>query len=151
MLSFKREKWGPFFRDAQSIMPLHWKEMALDQATIPLAVDGQRFQVIDDQDLLHIITARDGERLVGYFVAIVMPHLHYKDSGLMAFTDMYFILQEYRGGGAGVKLFFAVEQTLRERGVKKAYLSCKVHQDHSVLFEAMGWRLTDKSFTKCFG
>lgn len=150
MVSFRLEKWVDFFPDAQVIMPLHWQEMALDQAKIPLAVDGKRFQVIDEQGLLHILTARDEGKLVGYYVAIVMPHLHYKESGDMAFTDMYFILPEYRYGGAGTKLFFAVEQSLRERGVSKAYLSCKVHQDHSALFEAMGWRLTDKSFTKCF-
>ena len=121
--------------------------MALNQDTIALDVDADRFKVIDDQGLLHILTARVDGLMVGYYIAIVMPHLHYKSSGNMAFTDMFFVLPQFRKGH-GLKLFTEAERTLRERGVKKAYLSCKVHSDHSELFEKLGWTLSDKSFVK---
>lgn len=148
MTTFHVEKWATFHRDAHPLFDMHWKELALDQAKIPLGLDSARFQVLCDQGLLHIVTARKAGVVIGYFVAIVMPHLHYKDAGLMAFTDMYFIRPGCRKGGCGVKLFTEAERTLRERGVVKAYLSTKVHQDHTQLFEKLGWRLSDKSFCK---
>lgn len=122
--------------------------MALNQDTIALDVDADRFKVIDDQGLLHILTARFNGWMVGYYIAIVMPHLHYKSAGIMAFTDMFYILPQYRNGGNGVKLFTEAERTLRDRGVKKAYISTKVHQDHTEIFERLGWKLSDKSFIK---
>jgi hypothetical protein len=146
-LTFSIERWPEFWRDCQHILPIHWKEMALNQDTIALDVDADRFKVIDDQGLLHILTARADGWMVGYYIAIVMPHLHYKNSGNMAFTDMYYLLKPFRNGN-GVKLFAEAERTLRERGVTKAYISCKVHSDHTELFEKLGWTMSDKSFVK---
>ncbi len=151
MITFQLEKWDGFFADAANgLMPLHWKELALDQDKFPLSVDNPRFSAIDGQGLLHILTARKDGELVGYFIAIVMPHLHYSTSGLMAFTDMYFMRKDCRGV-AGAKLFTEAERTLAERGVVKAYLSHKTHQDHTMLFEALGWKHTDKAYTKLLG
>jgi GNAT superfamily N-acetyltransferase len=150
-LSFKVERWPQFWPDLQKLQYQHWQELALDRERIKLGVDDTRFGVIDEQGLLHILTVRDEGNLVGYFLAVVMAHLHYKDAGLMAFTDMYFVIPEYRVGGCGVKMFMEVERTLRERGVVKIYLSCKVHQDHSELFEALGYNASDISFTKYIG
>lgn len=151
MILFTTETFEDFWRDAQHIFPVHWKELALDQDKIELGIDADRFSTIGKQGMLHIVTARDDDFMFGYYVAIVMPHLHYKDSGVMAFTDMYYILPEYRKGGCGAKFLIEVERTLRERGVVKAYISSKLHQDHSALFEALGWRPSDISFVKCLG
>ena len=63
-------------------------------------------------------------------------------------ADMYFILREYRRGGAGVKMFQESERGLRQRGVIRAHASFKVHEDHRKLFEAMGWELTDCTVSK---
>jgi len=148
-LTFCIERWPEFWRDCQHILPVHWKELALNQDQIALDVDAERFKVIDDQGLLHILTARAEGRMVGYYIAIVMPHLHYKSAGNMAFTDMFFMLPAFRKGH-GLKLFTEAERTLRERGVKKAYLSCKVHADLTELFERLGWTMSDKAFVKVF-
>lgn len=106
---------------------------------------------MDAAGILHILTMRVGANLVGYYMAFILPHPHYQDSGLMAITDAYYVLPEYLSGGRGMQLFVEAEQSLKKRGVVKAYLSCKIHKDLSELFEGLGWRLTDKSFTKYFG
>jgi hypothetical protein len=149
-LSFSVERWRDFWPGLQKLQVRHWEELGLDRDRIPLGVDDIRFGVIDEQDLLHIVTVRAEGELIGYYMAVVMPHLHYKDAGLMAFTDMYFILPEYRTG-VGARMMSFVEHSLKERGVVKIYLSCKVHEDHSKLFEAMNYRKSDISFTKYIG
>ena len=103
---------------------------------------------MDAKGILHILTLRDDGKLVGYYLAFVFPHVHYASSGLMSFTDVYYLRPEYRRGGIGAALLAEAERTLRDRGVTKAYLSCKVHQDHSELFQMLGWRKTDYCFAK---
>lgn len=148
---FQIESWDSFWRDGQELFPIHWQELALNKDKISLAIDEPRFRKIYEDGLLLIVGARQEVRLVGYFVAMILPHIHYKDAGNMAFTDMYYIHPEFRKGGAGVKMFLAVERIFKAKGVVKAYISSKVHQDNSALFEKLGWHFSDKSYTKMIG
>lgn len=104
-----------------------------------------------DKGMLHVLGVWDNDRMVGYYIAFLMPHPHYASSGVMAITDVYYLLPEYRRGEWGIALFTEAERTLREKGVVKAYISCKVHQDHTKLFELLGWRKSDYSFIKLLG
>ena len=81
----------------------------------------------------------------------LIPHLHYKDAGIMASTDMYFMLPESRRGMTGFRFVEFIEKSLIARGCKKIYISCKVHQDLQAFWEALGYRFSDKMFTKLLG
>jgi GNAT superfamily N-acetyltransferase len=151
MIIFRVERWADFWRDCQELTPLHWAEAALDKDKIALSIQPENYAACDEKGILHIVTARDGAKMVGYFIANVVIHPHYKDAGLMAFTDMYFMHPDYRKGGNGAKLLIEVERTLKARGVVKAYLSTKVHEDKSELLKALGWEPADLSFTKWLG
>lgn len=149
MVTFQQERWRDFYRDAApELFVKHWKDLALDQDKVALSVDNAKYEQMDDLGILHIVTARRGGRLIGYFLAFLMVHPHYCEAGLMAVADVYYLLPEERKGSPGVQLFAEVERSLKDRGVVKAYLSCKIHQDHTKLFTAMGWTPTDYTFTK---
>jgi GNAT superfamily N-acetyltransferase len=103
-------------------------------------------------NMLHLVTARtEAGQLVGYHVSFVTPHPHYKNVGAMAFTDMYWTNPLYRVAGLGAKLIAFLETSLRARGVVKAYLSHKVAHDRSRLFEALGWKASDRVYCKYLG
>lgn len=138
-----------WLRDAEALFPKHSEELTLDKdiCSDPYP-DVGKFKEVENQNRLLIVTARDDGRLVGYWLGALLDHLHYRNAGVMGYTDMYFVLSEYRVGGAGVKLLTTVEDELRQRGAVKMYLSCKVHSDHSQLFERMGFTKTDYMFTK---
>lgn len=148
MTTFQVETFEGILPEARELFPLHWKELANDQDKIALACDEERYIRIEKEGGLHVVTVRADGKLVGYFFATILPHLHYKDAGPMAYTDVYFILPEFRKGGAGVRLIRTVERTLRLRGAKKFYLSTKIKQDHSQLFLMMGFTASDIVFTK---
>jgi GNAT superfamily N-acetyltransferase len=151
VITFQVEKWAEFEKEGSLIFRRHWEDLALDHDKIDLGVDNQKYQQMDDLGILHILTARKDGRLIGYFLAFLMVHPHYSNAGLMAIADVYYLLPEARSGGTGARLFAEVEKTLKARGVVKAYLSCKLHQDHSKLFTRLGWKPTDLTFTKYLG
>jgi hypothetical protein len=146
-ITFQREPWGNFYPDGCKLFPQHWKELAVNQEKIKLDIDAERYAKMEELGMLYILTARRGERLIGYLMAFLMPHFHYKSAGLMAVTDMYFVLPEFRTG-TGLRLFLNFEQRMRELGVVQMITSCKLHSDHTALLERLGWQWTDKTFMK---
>ena len=140
------EKWH---QDAEWMFQAHYDELSLDKDQVKMGLHYQRYLEMEVAGMLHIVTIRlsDG-KMVGYYLAMILPHMHYKDAGLMAYTDMYFIHPDYRVGGVGAKLMVFVEETFRRRGVVKAYITTKLRLDLSPMFEALGWKATDKVFTK---
>jgi hypothetical protein len=145
-ISFQRESWATLEQDGQELFRMNYEELGLDHDKIKLSPDSERFLEVEAKGLLHIITAR-APRLVGYHISALLPHMHYREAGQMAYTDAYFVHPDYRNG-CGAKLLLEVERTLRERGASKFYMSTKIHSDNGPLLEALGYRFTDKIFTK---
>ena len=145
MITFHVERWAQFYPDVKPIFPLHWRELALNQAEIPLSIDEAKYETLDKTGILLIITARDSGNLIGYYLWFLMPHMHYCEAGPMGLTDMYFVLPEYRRG-VGAKLFIFSKMELEKRGVIKAITSCKAHSDQSAMLDALGWTLSDYTF-----
>lgn len=147
-MTFQLELLERFKPEWSKLQVLHWQEIAVDQEDIPLACDWQKYADMEASGCLRILTVRDNDRLIGYYMAFILPHPHYARSGLMGFTDIYYILPEYREGSLGLQLLIEAEKMFRAEGCKKVYSSCKAHTDLTPLFEYLGWKLTDKMFTK---
>lgn len=127
----------------------HWQELGLD---IDLKGDPnfEQMEQLEKAGLWHILTARDGGKLIGYLWALLSPHLHYKSSKPMLIVDAYYVVPEYRRG-TGLRLLKFMELFAKEKQAIKIYLTCKAHKDQTKLFEAMGYRLSDYAFTKRIG
>jgi GNAT superfamily N-acetyltransferase len=147
-ISFQKESWKDLERDGQELFAMNFAELGLNKDKVFLAPNSSLFEEIDQKGVLHIITARKDGKLVGYHISALLPHMHYRDAGMMGYTDAYYVHPEHRKGGLGAKLLIEVERTLRERGATKFYISTKAHSDNSELFEALGYSFTDKVFTK---
>lgn len=149
---FHIENFENWWRDCQELLPIHYEELSLDKDKVKMSINCSRYLGMEREGMLHIVTIRLGDgKMVGYYLCMILPHMHYQDAGLMAYTDMYFIAPEYRIGGIGARMMTFVEETLRRRGVVKAYITTKLKLDLSPMFEALGWKATDKVFTKFLG
>lgn len=147
-MTFQVEDWHSCKDEMSVLWPLHWEEVANDKDKIKLDV---WFEAYDDMsDQLHIVTARVDGKIVGYHWSIVRPHLHYKKS-LTAYTDIYFLLPEFRRGMNGVNLFKFVEESLKAIGVQKMYTASKIKLDMSKIFERLGWLEAERVYTKYIG
>lgn len=148
MVTFQQEKWADCVDEMRPIWPEHWASLALNQDEISLGVDEAKYEQGEALGCLHVVTARADGLLVGYHYGMLLNHLHYKDAGLMCYTDVYYLKPEYRKGPIGIKFLAAVMASLKAAGVVKFYMSTKIHSDNSRVLESLGMKPSDIILTK---
>ena len=82
MLKYQQEFLSQVELDIQYLIELHWSEIALNQDNIKLNPDWSEYHSLEEHGKLKIFTARDNDRLVGYFVVIVGNNIHTKTTCL---------------------------------------------------------------------
>ncbi len=147
VIAYQKETWAKLLPELPALFVMHWQEVGLDREKIPLDPDWERYALLEAQGILHMVTARDDGILIGYYVALVLPHLHYKSSRT-AFSDIFFIHPEYRRGLTGYKLFLETEKMLKKLGVQKSYVMTKQHLPLNILMKRLKYRFIEKIYTK---
>lgn len=140
------EDVGSFIEELKEIIPVHYDELCVTK-DFPLSPDYEAYGRLYVAGMLKCITARNDEGLIGYVIFIVQPHLHY-NTCKTAFEDIYFLKKEHRLGRTGIRLFQFAEEALRSDGVNRIIMHTKIHLDNSRLFEYLGYKHTDKLYTK---
>jgi N-acetylglutamate synthase-like GNAT family acetyltransferase len=147
MITYQVEKFHDILEEFKPIWQVHWEEIALDKDVITLNMDIEKYITLSQTGILLVVTARDDEKLIGYYYGLVNNHLHYKQS-LTLFTDIFYILKEYRKGRVGYNLFKYVEQVAKELKVQKIYMGCKLHLDLTSMLNRLGYNQIEKIFAK---
>ena len=135
-----------FVEEMKTLFPLHYEELCVTK-DFPLAPDYDAYKRLADSGMLRCITVRADDEMIGYIIFIIQPHLHYMTCKT-AFEDIYFIRKDYRKGRVGIRLFKYAEEVLKGIGVNRIIMHTKIHMDNSSLFEYLGYKWTDKLFTK---
>lgn len=135
-----------FLKEIEQLFPEHYEELCVTK-DFPYEPDYDSYKRMAELGMLRCIICRDDSKLIGYMIFIITPHLHYK-SCKTAMEDIYFVAKEYRKGRIGIKLFQYAEKVLKHCGVQRIVMHTKVHLDNSKLFEYLGYKMTDKVFTK---
>lgn len=144
---YQSEPWLRFKHEAAPLFIRHWHEIALNRDDVPLDIDHERYDGLARADALHVLTARRGGSLIGYHIAIISGHLHYK-STLHGITDVYWIAPECRHGVTAIRLFQAVEREMKKLGVRKLFTATKLHLDQGKLFEHLGYKPVERLYAK---
>lgn len=132
------------------LLPIHYQELALNQDKVPLSPQFDRYIVAENRGELLFVTLRNAGDIVGYFIGFVAPALHYSTC-LTCQMDIFYVLPEHRGGGAGFQLFKYVEQQLKKRGVQRMFVGSKMHKDASWLFEKLGYNQVETYYSTWLG
>jgi len=135
-----------FLDEFEQLFPLHYDELCVTKE-FELEPDYDAYRRVAQAGMLRCVTVRNDDELIGYVIFFISPHLHYK-SCVTATEDIYFVRKDFRKGRVGIKLFQYAEQVLRHCGVQRIVMNTKVHLDNSKLFEYLGYKMTDKVFTK---
>lgn len=150
MITFHVESMRRIHAELVPLLQDHWREIGRDHHEVPLDPDWVRYFDLDDKGNLSVIAVRHAGELVGYHIAVISPHLHYKGT-LHGVTDVYYLKPEHRRGFTGVRLFKAVGDEMKRRGVVKLITGTKLHHDMGRIFERLGYRETERVFTKIVG
>lgn len=150
MITYQQEFLATARPDAQKLLEAHWEEIALNKGKIALNPDWEAYEALEGSGKLKIFTARDDDRLIGYFVVIVGVNLHYKDH-VFAVNDILYLDKEYRKGRTGLKLIKFAEKCLKEDGVSVLSINTKVHKPFDSLMEYMGFNLIERVYSKYIG
>lgn len=143
---FRRERLAPILREIMPLLEKDWLENGIDREALPLTFNYQQYLDYDLVGVLQIVTARDGDLLVGYVFAYLHPHIDHADKG-WAIITWYWLFPEYRHAGTGHAMMEAMLGFLREAKVSAVEASEKVAKAHG-LFTRLGFAATDVVYRK---
>lgn len=132
----------------EEIAPLlinHWHETAHHKDEIPLDPDYLTYLKMQEHGCLLVTTARDNEKIVGYFTNIFTPHLHHKNH-IMSSADIFYIDPDYRNKNVFAGLFKFTLEELKSRSVSVVNMHTRNTHDFSRFLENMGFTFIEKHF-----
>jgi GNAT superfamily N-acetyltransferase len=151
MLTCHIESFAERLPELQTLLPEHYKELALNQDKVPLSPMYEIYIDREKKGELLFMTMREKGDLVGYFIGFIAPGLHYSTC-LTCTMDIFYIRKDKRGQALpGVRLFRAVEEELRRRGVNRWFVGSKVKADASALFEFLDFERVEIYYSKWLG
>lgn len=146
-ISYQVESFKDLRDEIDDLWLSHYKEIARHQDKIALSPDYDRYMELDRLGLLHFVTARDVSKLVGYFVSLVAPSLHYKDH-LMSMNDLLYVLPSHRKGMVGTNMIKYAVDSLKDKGVSRVLINVKMANDFGVLLERLGFVPMERIYEK---
>jgi GNAT superfamily N-acetyltransferase len=150
MIVYQQEFLSTARPDAQELLKDHWEEIALNKDKIALNPDWEAYEKLEDDGKLKVFTARDNNKLIGYFVVIVGINPHYKDH-LFAVNDIIYLDKDYRKGFTGIKIIKFAEKCLKEDGVSVLSINTKVHKPFDRVMVYLGFRPIERVYSKYIG
>ena len=147
-ITYQEEKLSQFLPEFKALLGPHMAEInVLYRDGEELNPDFNRYFKMQELSLYFLMTCRKDQELIGYIGFFVHPNIRFPNC-LMAYEDLYYIKPENRHGRVGYKLFTESERLLKQRNVTRIDIGCKTFQDHTRLFEHLGYEFYEKHFTK---
>lgn len=150
MITIAIEPFSEFVHEVQPLLPLHWEELALNKDKVPLDPKYEDYHARDEVGGVMVAVVRESGKLIGYFIGMIAPGLHYKTC-LTCTMDIFYVHPEHRGNGTGYKLFRFVEAELKRRGVQRMFVGSKLHKDASWLFDRLGYTEVERYYSHWLG
>ncbi|MFZ6743497.1 hypothetical protein ACO0LC_09755 [Undibacterium sp. JH2W] len=150
MITCHVESFTEMLAELKTLLPLHYEELALDKKHVPLSPQYDIYRQHEESGKLLFVTLREAGEMIGYFIGMVSPGLHYSTC-LTCIMDIFYVRKDKRMGTAGIRLFRFVEKELRRRGVQRWFMGSKIHADASALFKRIGARPVEIFYSKWLG
>jgi len=142
---FAVEPFRDAYGEAGPLLTAHWNEIAKNKHLLRLNPDENLYERAGNNLLL--VTARDGQKLVGYFLWFLLGHAHYKHV-LVAEEDLHFLLPEYRRGWTGYGLIKAACEAALARGAELLVMREKIGHEHAAIMHRLKFAPTDIVYTR---
>ena len=125
----------------------HWAEVGSFQGLIPFEPDHAQYFRMEKAKALHILAVWKGERLVGYFILLIVPYPRSKNV-LVAKDDVLYVAPDCRGDGLGVRIFAEAERYAQSKGVKIIMFRHKAWRTNPAYMKRLGFEPMEVVYAK---
>jgi GNAT superfamily N-acetyltransferase len=157
-ITYQVETFDQVVEDIKPMIQHHYEEIATDKHVKPLDPDWGKYQAMEEAGVLRIFTARDHVEpvlevpevppvLVGYFISVVSPGLHYQQT-MMALNDIMYVAPGYRGSTVGYRLIKHAAEDLKNLGVHILTIHMKTDYPFRNLLIRLGFHLTEENWER---
>lgn len=146
MITYQEEDPREFFDEVKPILDIYHEDL-IPEHDIPFEPNTEQYFNAYDCGNLVCITCRDSGKLVGITAFFLLPYLYSKHHRI-AIEDLYYVSESHRKGSIGIRLLKEAEKVLKFNGASIINVVCKAHQDRTTLYERLGYRYTEKHFSK---
>ncbi|MDE2097903.1 MAG: GNAT family N-acetyltransferase [Patescibacteria group bacterium] len=145
-LTYTKETFRDLMPELPELFWHHWDELYDDKELMPLDVDWLGYLHTEATGKLHILTARDGENLVGY--AFIYAGNNKQSKGVtVAATEHFYLKPEYRKGTEGWIFLNKITEMARDLGAKKLYIVQKSKGSIAPLLKRKGFKPEEETFS----
>lgn len=125
-----------------ALFAANWSETGFD---FPLQLDKERYKQFEALGILVIIGAFNGDEVVGYSLASVLPH-PFNPQIVFCNSDVLFLLKEFRYTSAGARLIAKTKDVARQRGAKKIFWHARGDTHFAGMLRKRNLHLADEVF-----
>ena len=129
--------------EAFSMLNDHYKETATFKHIMIFNPDLPRYLQLDREKRLHLVIAREDNKIVGYSLHIIANGLLHYRHVKVADDDIHYLASHLRGTGAHARMRTFAMQTLKDRGVQLVTARNRVGHEHDNSLKAMGFEPWD--------
>lgn len=137
-----------FIEEIKPIVEKHSAEIDRYLDKIELSPAYDKYIELYQNGLLHCYTVRDDGILIGYYVSIILPHMHYSKD-LYAINEILYVDPDYRKSEVAGEMFSRVESIYRDKGVSVMLFNMKTDHKFSGLADSLGFDEAEVVYSKC--
>jgi len=154
MITLQEETYNSLFEDKnfEKIIQENFKETGVLNSSFTLKPRLEMYKFLAEQKILLLYSVRDSKKLVGYFIAVMTDHPHYRKVKTVE-TDTFFLSKEYRKGLLGYKFLKYTIFELKKKvnlifltKVNLIFLTSNIKRDLSTILSRLGFKLTDYKY-----
>ena len=122
-------------KEVESLAVQEWEESG--HPTKELCIDWNTYTQLEEMDKLQFFTARIDNKLIGYFVVLIIPPLTTKE--IIGYYDSVYVHPDYRKSKVFLTLLKFVEKCLKEDGIKSVVASSSTKNPIDKLLSRVGY------------
>lgn len=147
MIAFAVERYAQCGLEIAASAENHVSELLPYEGGYEFDPNLQIYEKLDEIGALHIVTAREGEKLCGYAIFMLMRHMHYRI--LWAAGDGLWLSKSVRRPRVALRLIKVCEDSLRARGVVLLNIPAPPKDQKLVrLLVAGGYELSSSAYSR---
>lgn len=123
-LTFQEEPVRACWDEAYQLARLHAEGTQGYRRSEPFNPKLERYEACEQMGMYHLLTARDGPRLAGYFGVYLTDSMHSQLPILV--EDTFFLHPDYRKGRNAIRFIQFIEAWARAHQVQEILFSCEI-------------------------